>query len=71
MDGVDFIVDDLHRVMVKAIQKTGATTWRTLLVNIARKVNKVEKQIAFFSRHEYNLIGLHITDEYPLEEAIE
>ena len=33
LDAMDFMVDDKHQILLKAVTKTGCTSWRSILIN--------------------------------------
>ena len=71
VDAIDFVVDDIHKVMMKPIQKTGCTSWRMLMIKNAYKNNITNLHIGSFAKKHYHHIGLGITKDYPFEEALQ
>ena len=68
LEAIDFVVDDPHRLLLKAVQKTGCTSWRTLMINNARTSRY---RLGPFSKSMYHLVGLGLFKECSREEALE
>ena len=67
MEDIDFLVDDSHKVLLKAVQKTGCTSWRTLMINNAPNSSY---KLTPFAKSQYHLIGLGLLDECSRDEAL-
>ena len=67
LDGIDFVVDDTHKILLKSVQKTGCTSWRTLFINNAPGN---EGTFSTFEKSKYHTIGLGLLKEYSKEEAL-
>ena len=64
----DFIVDDFHRVILKAVQKTGCTSWRSLVIDSSPV--KQRYPIEPFQRVRFPEVGLAALHENILSVAL-
>ena len=59
-------MDDIHQVILNAVEKTGCTSWRSLFVDNS-PING--KRVGAFQRARYQELGLGIFNEALLEVA--
>ena len=64
----DFMVDDFHRVILKSVQKTGCTSWKSLVIESSPVKNA--SHIEPFQRIRYPEVGLAVLDDNVLRVAL-
>ena len=62
----DFVVDDIHHVILKPVQKTGCTSWRDLFLDNS----PIQRgQLGTFDKPRYKEVGLEVLNETLLKVA--
>ena len=62
----DFLLDDIHHVILKPVQKTGCTSWRSLFVDNS-PIKGVH--VGTFAKSRYQEVGLGVLNENLVETA--